>query len=54
MESDKNTRKHHTQENQEINPYPAGDQKTARNRQDSTWNINNKKGSTKSNALERR
>ena len=34
-ESDKNTRKHHIQENQEVSPFPAGDHKVARNRQDS-------------------
>ena len=34
-ESDKNTRKHHTQESQEVSAYPAGDHKPARNRQDS-------------------
>ena len=31
MESDKNTRKHHTQESQEISPLPAGDHKAVRN-----------------------
>ena len=31
-ESDKNTRKHNTQESQEVNPFPAGDHKAARNR----------------------
>ena len=34
-ESDKNTRKHQIQENQEVSPFPAGDHKVARNRQDS-------------------
>ena len=34
-ESDKNTRKHHTQESKEVNLFPAGDHKAARNRQDS-------------------
>ena len=34
-ESDKNTRKHHLQESQEVSPFPAGDNKAARNRQDS-------------------
>ena len=29
---DKNTRKHHTQESQEVSPYPAGDHNAARNR----------------------
>ena len=32
-ESDKNTRKHHTQENQEVSPFQAGDHKAARNKQ---------------------
>ena len=32
--SGKNTRKHHTQENQEVSPFPAGDHKAAKNRQD--------------------
>ena len=32
-ENNKNTRKHHTQESQEVSPFPAGDHKTARNRQ---------------------
>ena len=34
-ESDKNTRKHHIQESQEVRPFPAGDHKAAMNRQDS-------------------
>ena len=34
-ESDKNKRKHNTQENQEVKHFPAGDHKTARNRQGS-------------------
>ena len=34
-ESDKNTRKHHIQESQEVTPFPAGDYKAAMNRQDS-------------------
>ena len=33
-ESHKNTRKHHIQESQEVSPFPAGDHKAARNRQD--------------------
>ena len=28
-ESDKNSRKHHTQENQEVSPFPEGDHKAA-------------------------
>ena len=35
-ESDKNTRKHHTQESQEVSPFSAGNHKAAMNRQDST------------------
>ena len=31
----KNARKHSTQEEQEVSPFPAGDHKMARNRQDS-------------------
>ena len=34
-ESGKHTRKHHTQESQEVSSFPASDQKDARNRQDS-------------------
>ena len=30
-ESDKDTRIHHTQESQKVSPFPAGDQKAARN-----------------------
>ena len=30
-ESDKSTRKHHTQESQEVSPFPAGDHRAARN-----------------------
>ena len=32
-ERDKNTRKHHIQESQEVIPFPAGDHKAAMNRQ---------------------
>ena len=39
-ESDKNTRKHHTQESQEVSPFPAGDHKAARNRYDSIIKTN--------------
>ena len=46
-ESDKNTRKCHKQESQEVSHFTAGDHKTARNRQDSikktSMNINDKK-----------
>ena len=34
-ESDKNTRKHHTQKSQEVSPFSTGVHKAARNRQDS-------------------
>ena len=37
-ESDKNTRKHHIQESQEVSPFPAGDHKAAMNRQESMTN----------------
>ena len=33
-ESDKNLRKHHTQESREVGPFPADDHKAARNRHD--------------------
>ena len=47
-ESDKNTRKHHMHESQVVSPFPAGDHKAARYRQDSlTGNTNYKKRSTK-------
>ena len=38
MESDKNAIKHHTQESQEVSPFPAGDRKAAMNRQESMTN----------------
>ena len=41
-ESDKNTRRHHTQESQEASPFPAGDHKAAMNRQDSTTDTKHK------------
>ena len=37
-ESDKQTRKHHTQESQEVSPFPAGDHKATMNRQESMTN----------------
>ena len=37
-EGDKHTRKHHIQESQEVSPFPTGDHKAARNRQDSMAN----------------
>ena len=48
-ESDKNTRKHLTQESQEVSPFPAGDHKAATNRQDS--HIYNKTGQQKEDRL---
>ena len=49
LESDKNTRKYHIQESQEVSPFTAGSHKAAKKRQESiqTRNMNNKKGSTK-------
>ena len=41
-ESDKNSRKNHIQESQEVSPFLAGDQKAARNRQDSMTTITKK------------
>ena len=41
-ESEKNTRKTHIQENQEVSTFPAGDLKVARNRQDSIPKSNTK------------
>ena len=35
-----NTRKHNILESQEVNPFPAGDHKAARNRHDSTTYTN--------------
>ena len=40
--SDKNTRKHHIQESQEVIPFPAGDHKAAMNRQDSMTDTKHK------------
>ena len=54
LESDKSTRKHLTQESQEASPFPAGDHKTARNRQDSITkrrDINNKNDRQKKHRL---
>ena len=54
-ESDKNTRKHHKQESQEVSPFPTGDHKAARNSHDSMakTNTNNKKDQQKSFPLKR-
>ena len=48
-ESDKNSRKRHTQKSQEVSPFPAGDHKAGRKRQDSMTDMKHKehKGSTK-------
>ena len=48
-------RKHHIQEGQEVSPFPAGDHKAARNRQNSMTNTNpnNKKDPQKITTLER-
>ena len=40
QEIDKNTRKHHTQERQDVSPFPAGDHKAARKRQGSIIKTN--------------
>ena len=40
--SDKNTRKHHIQESQEVSPFRAGDHKAAMSRQDSMSKTNTK------------
>ena len=39
-ERDTNTRKHHTQESQEVSSFLAGDHKAAKNRQDSIIETN--------------
>ena len=54
LESDKIIRNHHIQENQEVSPFPVGDHKAARKRQNRTTNANSKykKGSTKKHGLE--
>ena len=39
-ETNKNTRKHHTQERQEVSPLPAADRKAATNRQDNIIKTN--------------
>ena len=41
-ESDKNTRKHHIQESQEVSHFPAGDHKAAMNRQGSMTDTKHK------------
>ena len=47
-ESNKNTIKHHTQESQEVSPFPAGDRKATTNRQKirQTQNTNNRNDRT--------
>ena len=42
LESDENTIKHHTQESQEVSPFPAGDHKATKNREDSMAKTNTK------------
>ena len=42
-ESNKNTRKHHTQESQEVSPSPVGDHKAAGKRQDNILSKTNMK-----------
>ena len=42
QESDKNKRKHNTQDNQEASHFPTGDHKATMNRQDSITKINMK------------
>ena len=42
MESYINARKHHTQESQEVSPFPADDNKAAMNRQESMTNTKHK------------
>ena len=39
-ESEKNTRKHHIQEGQEVSPFPAGVHKATKNKQDSMTKTN--------------
>ena len=54
-ESNKNTINHHTQESQEVSPFPAGDHKATANRQE-TWQTRNtvtKMIHKRSTALER-
>ena len=41
-ESDKNTRKHHKQESQEVSPFSAGDHKAAMKKQESMKNRKHK------------
>ena len=38
----KHTKKHHIQESQEVSPFPGGDHKAARSRQDSMTDKNEK------------
>ena len=38
MENDKNIRKRHIQESQEVSPFPAGEKMAAMNRQESMTN----------------
>ena len=54
-ESNKNTRKHHIQESQEVSPFPTGDHKATRNRHASMakTDTNNKKDPQKKHRLGR-
>ena len=52
-ESDKNTRKHNTQESKEVSPFQAGDHKAARNRQGSIITKITTRIHKRSTALER-
>ena len=51
-ESDKNTRKHHVQESQEVSPFPTGDHKAATNRHLAKTNTNNEKIHKRNTTLE--
>ena len=42
LKRDKNTRKHHTQKDQEASPIPAGEHKAAKNRQESMTDTKHK------------
>ena len=42
LESNKTTIKHHTQESQDVSPFPASDHKATTNRQENTTNTKHK------------
>ena len=50
-ESDKNTRKHHIQDSQEVSPFPTDDLKAASNRHSSMAKTNNKIDAHKKHCL---